>query len=160
MAVNKEIILVENGVGNINGRVVLEDLYSKSNLRYFEAENDLWERHIWQWYANELLVEGARRRETLKRQVEIDAIAWVRTSLDEIRKTRNRIDLSPTTVSEGLGQNMKLLEWNWTFSLLKDLIARRRKRSQLLCKQVDLVVTKTRMSRISGSLLVKGHQAP
>lgn len=48
MAVNKEIILVENGVGNINGRVVLEDLYSKSNLRYFEAENDLWERHIWQ----------------------------------------------------------------------------------------------------------------
>lgn len=26
-----------------------------------EVENDLWKRHIWRWYANELPVEKARR---------------------------------------------------------------------------------------------------
>lgn len=33
----------------------------------FEAENCLWRRLTWQWYANEFPVEVARSRETLKR---------------------------------------------------------------------------------------------
>lgn len=33
----------------------------------FEAETHIWRRLTWQWYANELPVEEARSRETLKR---------------------------------------------------------------------------------------------
>lgn len=80
MAVSSEIVvLVGVEVGNINRRLWRFLIIGLGSLGFtlkairdiadFEAEKDLWRKHIWQWYANECPVEETRSRKTLKRQI-------------------------------------------------------------------------------------------
>lgn len=105
-------------------------------LQILKLERSLLWRRLTGSYANEFPTEVARSRETLKEINHRIQTAPARKPLDEIRKKKRKkkkaVRKSPCRIVSylGLHQTWKH-KWNWTFSMLKDLITKKKKDDQI-----------------------------